>query len=649
MRILLTSVFGPYGVDDEYGRKENVIELLHNQVTREQGIFSIRFHHQSYGLYFLAENIKAPATVLDFPSIDRFVREIKKGYDYIGISFIVPNFVKARRMAELIREHSPNTKIILGGHGTKIPNVENLIQHDYICRGEGVMWLRQLLGEDTDRPIKHPDLVAAFSKHVLGIPLKSDSVVLIPGVGCPNACRFCATSHFFDKKYTPYFDTGKELFDACCQLEAKTSFSEFFVMDENFLKRPERAKELVKLMKENNKLFRFGLFSSAETINQVGVKFLAELGVNFLWMGVESKYEVYEKNRGVDIKSMIRELREHGVCVLASGILFLEQHDKESIWDDIRFIVDMQSDYVQFMGLGPMPGTALYADYDSKGLIRKDLPYEEWHGQHYIWFRHPNFTAEESSETLKAAFKYDYDVQASSLLRMCDTIIRGSKTLAGYDDPWMRKRAQKIRENADYLRPLLTVLRKYAHNEHALKYTDEVMAKYEEILGPMTIKQKALSSAALLYAAGEAGRVARGENVYQPKTFVQNYRTSVYELTAESMKGRMNGSILDVNVNWSQSPMLVELRGTMDRVNTRLLARKVINYLKNEDGEIHLSLDYLVECEHEALQWLISVLKEYQVRVKFVISRCAESVDTAIQRLPAELAALIIRQGLEPA
>jgi hypothetical protein len=40
MTLLLTSVFGPYGVDDEYGEKENKMELFHNQVTREQqGLF----------------------------------------------------------------------------------------------------------------------------------------------------------------------------------------------------------------------------------------------------------------------------------------------------------------------------------------------------------------------------------------------------------------------------------------------------------------------------------------------------------------------------------------------------------------------------------------------------------------------------------
>jgi len=58
-RILLCGVFGPYGVDDDYGRKENVMELFHNQVTKAQGIASLRLHHRTFGLYFLAANIQA--------------------------------------------------------------------------------------------------------------------------------------------------------------------------------------------------------------------------------------------------------------------------------------------------------------------------------------------------------------------------------------------------------------------------------------------------------------------------------------------------------------------------------------------------------------------------------------------------------------
>ncbi len=526
MKILLTSVFKPFGVDDEYGRKENRLELFHNQVTREQGLFSPRWHSQSYGLYFIAENINVPTTVLDFPSEKRFIKELKKDFDYVGISFIVPNFLKAKRMAQLIRKHAPRSRIILGGHGTMISGLEKMIEHDHICREEGVMWLRRLLGENSNRPFKHPSLYASFSKRHFGISTRSDSAVLLPGVGCPNGCRFCSTSHFFGKKYIPFFSTGRELFNACVDIEKNLSCQDFSVMDENFLIQTDRARELLHLMQKHDKPYRFSIFSSADTVAEVGVEFLVRLGVTFIWIGVESKYEMYEKNKGLEFKPMIRDLREHGIIVLASAILSLEQHNKQTIWEDIKFVVDLESDFVQFMHLGPMPGTKLYNEYDQKDLLRNDMPFEEWHGQHQIWFKHPHFTSKESEDILNEAFRYDYDMQGSSMLRAYDTTLRGYKNLARYHDPWMIERRKFLRRRAEVYRPALGVMRKYAHNDRIRRLTEAIIVRDKAELGPMSLKQKIKSKIAMLYAAREVSRITSGRNIYQPKTIRTEYHVS---------------------------------------------------------------------------------------------------------------------------
>ena len=89
-RVLLSSVFGPYAQDDEYGsRSINPMELYHNQVTREQGPFSLRMFHRSWGIMMIQANISAPCTVLDFPTREIFARELKeRHYDVVGISSI---------------------------------------------------------------------------------------------------------------------------------------------------------------------------------------------------------------------------------------------------------------------------------------------------------------------------------------------------------------------------------------------------------------------------------------------------------------------------------------------------------------------------------------------------------------------------------
>src|SRR5450759_5993375 len=77
-RVLLSSVFGPFAQDDEYGsRTINPMELWHNQVTRVQGPFSVRMFHRSWGLMLMRANMQAPCTCLDFPPLERFITELK--------------------------------------------------------------------------------------------------------------------------------------------------------------------------------------------------------------------------------------------------------------------------------------------------------------------------------------------------------------------------------------------------------------------------------------------------------------------------------------------------------------------------------------------------------------------------------------------
>ncbi len=434
-RILLSGVFGPFGVDDEYGRKENIMELFHNQVTKAQGASSWRYHHRSFGLYFLAANLDADVTVLDFPSRKRFVRELKKGYDVVGISFIAPNFVKAREMARLTRQESPKAVIVLGGHGAAIDGVEERIDCDHVVRGEGIGWMRSFLGQDPDAPVVHPVLPSVERRSILGVPVPGiGASLLVPGLGCVNGCRFCSTSHFFGRKYHSFLPTGRDLFEAARRIADLRGTDEFFVMDENFLKDTGRAMELLDEMERHERYFRFHIFSSAEAITAFGLDNLVRLGVGFVWIGVEAsgRQGNYPKNEGVDARVLVREMRERGIVVLASGILCQEHHTPANIQEDIDFLVALEADLVQFMLLTPMPGTALHREQAQQGALRTELPLEEWHGQKHLAYRHPSFPGDSAERWLTAAFRKDYEVNSSSMYRVVETSLRGFRRLASH-------------------------------------------------------------------------------------------------------------------------------------------------------------------------------------------------------------------------
>ncbi len=544
-RLLLCGVFKPFGVKDETTEPLCTMELLNNQVTREQGIHSPRSSNPSFALYMMAENIRIPVTVLDFPSWEEFAKEIDTGaYTHVGISFIGPNVVKAQRMAAYVRSHSPRTRIILGGHGTAIPELRELVDCDEICHGEGISWLRRYFGEDTDRPIIHPVVPSAINSFIYGAPIIGKAGIIIPGVGCQNSCRFCATSHKFDRQYTPFLRTGRDIFLACRKSEEKLGVDDFTLMDENFCKDPFRARQLLEEMEKAGKAYTFSTFSSAETIGNLGIDFLVRLGVNFLWIGVESKANLFEKTKGIDLHNLIRDIQNHGITVLASAILFLEHHDKKTIHEEIDWAIGLESNLLQFMELGPSPGTRLYQEYEAAGKMIPGIPWPRKHAQDEIWFRHPHFTLPETASYLRNAFVKKYLTHGPGVMNMAMTAVTGymqveaeiaerEKSGLSWDakalryvtgrnpspDRFMRQRLDAMKRNALRFRPALSSMMRYAPNTQAAVKCRKVMALYDEVFGPMTISERLKSAAVRLLAARESRRMKRkGTVMRQPPT-----------------------------------------------------------------------------------------------------------------------------------
>ena len=195
-RILLSSVFGPYAQDDEFGsRKINPMELYHNQVTREQGPFSLRMFHRSWGILMIQRNISAPTTVLDFPTRAAFEAELQANdYDIVGISSIIVNVGKVREMCRIVRRVSPKSTIVIGGHVAAIPGLDKMIDADQIVRGDGISWMRRYLGEDENAPIIHPEIVSGFGSRSMGMKLPGRKAPPPPPSSPRWAAPWAATS-----------------------------------------------------------------------------------------------------------------------------------------------------------------------------------------------------------------------------------------------------------------------------------------------------------------------------------------------------------------------------------------------------------------------------------------------------------------------
>ncbi len=458
-RVLLCSVFGPYGQDDEYGsRRLNPMELYHNQVTRTQGAFSLRMFHRSWGLMMIQANIEAPCALLDFPTLDRFIEEIRTHeYDVVGISSIIPNIFKVKKMCELIRQYLPKATIVIGGHIANVPDLHERIDADHIIRGEGVRWFRRFLGENEDRPLRHPMITSGFGTRNMGVNPKERrgdvAATIIPSVGCPLGCNFCSTSAMFGGKgkSVNFYETGDELFHVMRQIADTMGVRSFFMMDENFLFHRKRALRLLELMEQHGKSWSLYVFSSANVLRSYTIDQLIRMGVSWVWMGIEGRNSQYAKLSGIDTFELVRELQSNGIRVLGSTIIGLENHTPENLGEAIEHAARHDTDFHQFMLYTPIPGTPLHAELSAKGLMKDESEYHlsDIHGQLILNYRHPHLDDRQTAEFMLQAFDRDFQVNGPSTVRIVRTTLAGWRRHRNHPDPRVRDRfAWEARELA---------------------------------------------------------------------------------------------------------------------------------------------------------------------------------------------------------
>ena len=531
-RVLLSSVFGPYAQDDEFGsRSINPMELYHNQVTRAQGSFSLRMFHRSWGIMMIQANISAPCTVLDFPTRDDFARELKANqYDVVGISSIIVNVAKVREMCRIIRQISPHSVIVVGGHVAAIPGIETMIDADHIVRGEGVSWMRRYLGEDENAPIRHPAIVSGMQTRIMGIRLPdrkgTTAATIIPSVGCPMGCNFCTTSAFFGGKgkFVNFFETGDELFDVMNRMEHELKVRSFFVMDENFLLHRERALRLLERMKEARKSWTMSVFASANAIRKYTMQELVELGVSWLWMGLESPQASYSKLGGADTRQLTRELREHGIRVQGSTIIGLEHHTPDNIMAEIEHAVSHDTDFHQFMLYTPVPGTPLYQQMAEEGRLLRDVDYADVHGQFKFNFQHAAISRDDSKRFLDWAFWRDFEINGPSLYRISRTLLTGWKRYKDWPDARVRERfAREMgRLSGIYSSALWAMERRFRNvNRNVSDQIRTLREEFKSESGIVSRMMPAVLGPVLLWTTRrEEKRLARGKT-YEPPTILE--------------------------------------------------------------------------------------------------------------------------------
>ncbi len=501
--MLLTSVCRPLG--PRHGDAPSVgYELLFNQVTRAQGLFSPRALHLHFSLEYIANNLDAPAVVLQYPSRRELIRELKKGYDYVGVSFLLAVFHKMKETVALIRRYSPNSKIVLGGYGTVLKDEVLAPYSDHICREEGVAFFRRLLDEP-EKPIPYDHPLITSRLKLFSLPV-SRTGMIFAGLGCANGCDFCCTSHFFKRRHLKLLPDGKDIYAVIERYLDIDPHMSFVILDEDFLLNRRRAMEFRDCVLKGGRAVSIFVFSSIRAISRYTTQEILEMGIDGFWIGYEGTRSNFPKQQGRPPAELFPDFKRHGITILASMIVGFDYQDRDVVAQELDGLLKLEPGLTQILIYGPTPGTPFYERIMSQRLLQDDLAkdsdlYYRRSDGFATMIKHPRLSASEIEDIQRWCFKEDFRRLGPSVFRVVETWLNGYERWKDSPVPFLRLKAARFAREARNAYPAFLPGRLFGPSPEVRRRIRRLELRAHDLLGRPTLKERVFAAGAVLAAA----------------------------------------------------------------------------------------------------------------------------------------------------
>lgn len=628
--VLLTSVCRPLG--PQAGDAPSVgYELLYRQVTRAQGIFSPRTVNIQFSLEYIAENLDAPTVVLQYPSHREFIRELKKGYDYVGISFLMAIFHKVKEMVALVRRYAPQTQIILGGYGTVLSDEELAPYADHICREEGVGFMRRLLGEPPlALPYKHP-LIVSWLK-VFGWKV-SGTGKIFAGLGCPNGCDFCCTSHFFKRQHIRLLPEGRDIHAVIDRYHALDPRLVFLIIDEDFLLNKKRAMAFRDCVLRSGQRPSIFAFSSIKAISQYTVEEILEMGIDGFWIGYEGTRSGYAKQQGRPVEEILTEFRAHGITVLTSMIVGFDYQTPAVIAQELDGLMRLKPALAQFLIYGPVPGTPFNQRVMKEGLLLDKFQrdpqalYRRADG-FTTAMKHPTLAPEQIEDLQRWCFDQDFQRLGPSIYRVLETQLLGYEKLKDSPNPVLRDKAAQYAAALRCARPIFLAGRLLGPNPTVRRWIGALERRVHAAIGRPTALDR-FQSVLAIGAAAWTWLTLKLDWFQHPRLMRTTYRWPTrrwraFELWEElPAQVRIPDLAVQVDLQHAQQQVWLRLEGVLSAAHAEGLGQRLRESLARSQARLVLDLNQLHwdKIKLNDLQPLRDKLSAYRSQIRLVLPK----------------------------
>jgi radical SAM superfamily enzyme YgiQ (UPF0313 family) len=338
--------------------------------------------------------------------------------DLVGITSLTPTINIALSIAKIAKNVERKVKVLLGGvHPTVLPfEVINNEYVDFVIEGEAEISARELIRQlKSDNPdytkisglwykldgkifsnprhsfINELDTIRFPARHLINNPKKyfgQDALRLpianiITSRGCPGRCTFCQTKQILGRTFR--YRSAKNIIAEIDILVNRFNVKEIHIMDDVFTLNKNRILELCQMIKSRNYDLSFQIANGlrADMVDEEVLKALKSIGLLNVGFGVETGSEVImrkikkEEITKEKVRHAYRIAKKIGFETWAFFILGLPGETELTIKETIDFAKELDPDFAKFLILKPFPGSEVFEELNSKGLIF-DHSYENY-------------------------------------------------------------------------------------------------------------------------------------------------------------------------------------------------------------------------------------------------------------------------------
>lgn len=294
---------------------------------------------------------------------------------------------RAYELAGMVHENGRGRVLIGGMHASVCPD-ETAMHADQVLIGEGEKDILDVVeGRRTDKivpcePTCPIDDVPFPDYSILKTPCEAANVISTRG--CPFSCTFCSTTRMF----APYRQRSVDNVLDEIRMYKQMGFKYMNFEDDNFTADKKRAKEICRRMIDEGLTFKetffFGRTDMARDPELLDI--LQRAGLTRVLIGIESlnqkALDTVNKRQSVeDIRQAAAACKEHGIRLIASIVLGIDDDSLEDMDRAIQFAKDIDAYQLQPAILTPFPQTPVYDEFVRDGrLISQDYAKKHFTG-----------------------------------------------------------------------------------------------------------------------------------------------------------------------------------------------------------------------------------------------------------------------------